>query len=144
MFLQSFPVVRGGQINQINHECDILKLSSAGYATEIEIKISKADLLKDKEKKHFHQSFIITELYFAVPKELEEIALKEIPERAGLYIIERIYDKYWDEYCNSVTKIKKTERKKPGIKWDDEKKLQLARLGCMRILGLKRKLLESK
>lgn len=32
------------------HECDILILSNSGYATEVEIKISKADLLKDREK----------------------------------------------------------------------------------------------
>lgn len=34
------------------HECDVLILSKAGYATEVEIKISKPDLLKDRDKKH--------------------------------------------------------------------------------------------
>ena len=38
------------------HECDLLILSRAGYATEIEIKISAADLRKDSKKKHEHLS----------------------------------------------------------------------------------------
>lgn len=32
------------------HECDLLIFSKSGYATEVEIKISKQDLLKDKNK----------------------------------------------------------------------------------------------
>ena len=38
------------------HECDLLVLSQAGYATEIEIKISIADLRADAKKVHGHRS----------------------------------------------------------------------------------------
>ena len=49
------------------HECDLLILSKDNYATEIEIKISKQDLLKDKDKPHAHDSDFIKRLFFAVP-----------------------------------------------------------------------------
>ena len=61
------------------HECDILSLSKAGYATEIEIKISKADLMSDKKKEHGHRHRYIANLYFCVPSFLKQIALEEIP-----------------------------------------------------------------
>ena len=52
------------------HECDLLAISVAGYATEIEIKISRADLRADVKKHHDHKSQKIKFLYFAVPSEL--------------------------------------------------------------------------
>ena len=33
------------------HEIDLLKVSQSGYATEIEIKVSKQDIIRDKSKK---------------------------------------------------------------------------------------------
>ena len=57
------------------HECDILVLSKSNYATEVEIKISKSGLLKDKEKKHGHNHNHIARLYFAVPKKLKRNSL---------------------------------------------------------------------
>lgn len=130
------------------HECDLLSLSKTGYATEIEIKITKSDLLKDKEKKHGHEHNHIKYLFFAVPKKLEAIALKEIPERAGLYVIE----KYWwtgryphfrgdvGEWLYKVTQVRGAITNKRAIKWSEAERLQLARLGAMRILGLKKKI----
>ena len=38
------------------HECDLLIVTKTGYAYEVEIKRSKADLKKDIEKKHGHNS----------------------------------------------------------------------------------------
>ena len=60
------------------HECDLLSLSLSGYATEIEIKTSKADLLKDKEKehKHKHDHILIKNLYFAVPDSVTQFERK--------------------------------------------------------------------
>ena len=65
------------------HECDVLVLSASGYLTEIEIKTSKADLIKDKEKKHQHISSKIKALYFAIPEGNREW-IEHIPERAGV------------------------------------------------------------
>jgi len=113
------------------HECDILILNKNNYATEIEIKISKSDLLADKKKLHGHYSNHIARFYFAVPKKLVDIALCEIPERAGLYSIEKHKD---------PKLIKQCKRNKSSIRWKEKERIYLMRIGAMRILGLKQKI----
>lgn len=113
------------------HECDILILSKRNYATEIEIKTSKPDLLADKKKLHAHRHNHIARLYFAVPEKLVELALGEIPERAGLYEVKR--------NCDPVL-IKQCKRNKNCVRWSDHERFKLAHLGAMRILGLKEKI----
>lgn len=115
------------------HECDLLALSKSGFATEIEIKISKADLLKDKDKRHGHNHKAIANFYYAVPENLKQIALKSIPTRAGLFVVR--------EYNNRhvVSKVKGCVRISNPIKWSEKDRMKLARLGTMRILGLKQK-----
>jgi len=120
-----------------NHEADILILSKSGYATEIEIKVSKADLKKDKEKLHKHESDMIKYLWFAVPEKLKDFALTEIPERAGLISVYRANDRYW------IDRIRGPQLNKSHRKWTNSEKYRLAQLGCMRILGLKEKLLNK-
>ena len=131
----------------VNHECDILRLSASGYATEVEIKISKADLLADKKKKHSHIDPRIKDFYFAVPKELEEFALSNIPDRAGLLVIRKIKIDYVnivkgfhtvEEY--RVEKVRKCEKCKNPVKWSDKTINNLNRLGSMRIHTLKKKI----
>lgn len=127
------------------HECDLIVLSGKSYATEIEIKISRTDLLKDKGKWHNHQSNHIRRLYFAVPEKLKELALKKIPERAGLIIIKQVYDVNWGpvlKWRNIVEIVRKCKTNTSAVSWTDEKKMQLARLGTMRILGLKEKIIK--
>ena len=36
----------------LNYEADVVSLTPSGYATEVEIKVSKADLLADFKKGH--------------------------------------------------------------------------------------------
>ena len=45
------------------HECDLLILTNHNYATEIEIKVSIADLKKDLDKRHGHRSNKIKNLW---------------------------------------------------------------------------------
>ena len=66
------------------HECDLLVLTKSGYATEVEIKISKSDILRDKNKIHGHIHKKIKKLYFAVPENLRN-CVDFIPERAGFF-----------------------------------------------------------
>jgi hypothetical protein len=73
------------------HETDLLVLTPSGYAWEIEIKTSLADLKADKKKAHGHYSNKIKRLYFAVPEDLKDKALEHIPERAGLFVIKPEY-----------------------------------------------------
>ncbi len=117
------------------HEVDLLVLSNSNYATEIEIKISKADLLKDKDKSHGHEHELIKTLYYAVPYYLKEVALTEIPERAGLLIID-------GHGC--VNEVKNPTNRKNVVKWSDELRSKLTRLGTMRIFNLKKNILKYK
>src|SRR5690606_3456699 len=69
----------------LNYEADLVVVTKAGYAKEIEIKVSRADLLKDKEKKHNHDCSKFKELYFAIPERLLKDK-EHIPERAGIIV----------------------------------------------------------
>lgn len=117
------------------HECDILVLTKSGFATEIEIKVSKADLKKDKDKKHGHISEMIKKLYFAVPEKFDVDLVKRcVPDRAGIISVRS------DGRC--IVK-KKCIINRVAKKFSDEDRFQVARLGAMRIWGLKRKLIEG-
>ena len=123
-----------------SHECDLFVLTPSGCGWEIEIKISKSDLFADKNKRHGHHSSKIKFLYFAIPDYLKKY-INEIPERAGIIVVSqtrhgRIGHTY--EYCD-CTKIK-SPNKNSNYKYTDLERMQLARLGALRIWGLKRKL----
>lgn len=73
-----------------NHECDMLVLNKDNTFTEVEIKISKADLKKDSKKSHGHKDYRnrIHKLYFAIPEAMEsEDVFALIPERAGIMVV---------------------------------------------------------
>jgi len=139
VFNPSWGLYVGGKIM---HECDILMLSQVGYATEIEIKVSKADLLKDDKKEHGHEHPYIKSLWFAVPEKLAETALTVIPQRAGLYSVKKVHIKneWHDYYRYKITPIKKPATSKTAPKWSDGDRYQLARLGAIRACALKQKL----
>lgn len=115
------------------HECDILKLTKSGYATEYEIKISKSDLKADFKKKHTHDSPFIKEMYYVVPMELLEFAKTIVPKEKGLaYINERRKLVYvWHGKVNPN-----------HWKWQEKEILKLAKLGAMRICGLKKNIVK--
>ena len=124
------------------HECDLLVINcKSHYATEVEIKVSKADLKKDFSKAHNHISVMIKNLYYAIPIELLETALELIPATAGILIYgkkHRFSDR--DEiYRYRIAKPNHTFRK-----MTDEEMMNLGRLGCMRIWNLKRDQREKK
>lgn len=114
------------------HECDLFILTPSGYGREVEIKISKSDLIRDKEKNHGHLSSKIKFLDFAIPDYLEEF-IYEIPDRAGVILVDSKTKWRW---CKRVRKPVRNSK----YKYSDEERLQLARLGAMRIWGLKRKI----
>lgn len=134
-------------------ETDMLSLTKSGYATAIELKVTKADLKNDLKKKHIHRLQTIRReetlkhlyknikyFYYTVPEQLAEEALQQIPEIAGLYVASKRPHPWYPEH--SITEIK--EVKKPTIinpvKWTDKMRMDLARLGAMRIYTLKKRL----
>ena len=113
------------------HECDLLVVSKSGYAWEVEIKISRADLTRDKKKAHGHRDHRIKFLYFAIPDHLES-HIEHIPERAGIITV---HDNGHYHFCKTIRKPKQNG----SYKFSDAEKLKIARLGSLRIWGLKRK-----
>lgn len=128
------------------HECDLLILRPSGMAVEVEIKISVSDLKKDATKRHGHQSDKISELYFAVPDKLiPYIAL--IPERAGIILISSYTYHHWLKGVRTTFKgeiVKRPTSNPNAVKWSEKQRMNLGRLGCMRIWSLKRSLIEAK
>jgi len=116
------------------HECDLLICTKSGYCTEIEIKISAADLKKDKEKQHGHNSDKIKYLYFAIPDYLntEEI-ISHIPERAGILTIRNNGKRF------VVLHEREPQRNVKATKLTTQEQYEMARLGSLRIWGLKNK-----
>lgn len=128
------------------HEVDLCVLSPAGYAREIEIKVSRSDLIKDKEKRHGHDEPMIKYLYFAIPEHLEK-DIEHIPERAGVLIVK--WNKPFKAYGYTNTRMEAgwwscKKVREPKIqynrKWLEHEYNSLLRLGAMRIWGLKEKL----
>jgi hypothetical protein len=103
-------------------------LTPAGFAYEIEVKVTKADLSADARKPHGHYSKKISRLYYAVPAELRDFALTNIPERAGLLIVPR---PTW-LWAEKVRDAKPTT----DYQWSEKERLKLAHLGAMRIWAL--------
>lgn len=118
------------------HECDLLILSKHGYATEVEIKISKSDLKKDLLKGHGHNDDRIKFLYFAIPEKLL-LCKNLIPPRAGILIVR-----------SEGIRVEKIKEPIPIVKsnyqFTPEERLNLARLGTMRIWRLKKELMEGR
>lgn len=121
----------------MNYEADLVVVTRSGYAKEIEIKVSKADLIKDKSKKHNHDCIKFKELYFAIPKELLK-DIEHIPERAGIIVCEKfLYENKTYYKGHFEREAKKTYADKLTL----QEQYELARLGSLRIWDLKRKLL---
>lgn len=119
-----------------NHELDLLVLTKSGYVWEIEIKVSKADLIRDKEKRHGHYDpwNRIRCLYFAIPEKL--LLYKEhIPKRAGIIVVDNK-----SVCCIWRKPIPDAQARKFTIK----EQFKIARLGAIRVWGLKRKLAKKK
>ena len=113
------------------HECDLLIMSKSGYATEVEIKISKADLIKDKDKTHQHNDNRLKALYFAIPEKLKD-CIEHIPERAGIILVNNDYPTI-RPYRPSCEIFREPKINKTPHKFTIEVQFKLARLGTMRI-----------
>jgi hypothetical protein len=114
-----------------NYELDLAILSSSDYLYEVEIKISKSDLIKDKEKDKWRYHDLVNrirKLWFAVPEKLKDL-IDYIPSKSGFLIVSNI---------GKVTEIRKPVIDNNAKKLSEKEKFMLARLGVMRIWKLKR------
>lgn len=119
------------------HECDILIVRKTGYAIEVEIKTTKSDLKKDAGKRHNHESNKIKELFFAVPEPLGPFALETLPVDIGVIIVtETTRGRFAHVARKAAARCYSRPFTAPEIH-------NVARLGTMRIWGLKAKLIKK-
>lgn len=121
------------------HECDLLIIRKSGCLLEVEIKITKADLKKDLKKEHQHIDGRIKELWFAIPEYLED-SIEYIPKHAGIITV---YDNEWTKSLCCHTLRDPIVNNKAEKLYENEK-FMIARLGTMRIWGLKRKIIDMR
>lgn len=135
--LMVFNVYGLSELLPIQHECDVLVMTKAGYLSEIEIKRSWTDFLADFKKEHHHDSEYIKKFYYCVPLSIvDKVAeyLSANNEKCGIIT----YDEsgyirvYWA--TNGIPYPKKLFL---------EQQLELARLGCMKVITAKKKLLKN-
>lgn len=144
-FLQNVIVPNISEMTGFLHfETDMVVLSKHGYATGFEIKVSKSDLKADfKKDQHVRVNDLLKGeywfkwyygkfkyFYYAVPECLLEDTLKLVPDTFGVY--------YLNEY-NRLT-MARPSRELFRYKWTDNERLNLMRLGVMRIYTLKKSL----
>jgi hypothetical protein len=116
----------------LGHEADVLVLSAAGYASEIEIKVSKADLLRDSDKRHQHESGIVKAFWFAVPSRLGDWALAHIPESAGLLVVSERWRRGGPGAVYEAKRKRAPSLRPDSRRFTDAEREQLARLAAMR------------
>lgn len=106
------------------HECDLFVLSKNNYATEVEIKISRSDIVKDKTKQHGHNSNKIKRLFFAISERLNQPEIiMHIPERAGIIVVD----------CNGRCRIiRHAKINAQARKLSAEERINLLRLAYLR------------
>ncbi len=126
------------------HECDVFILRrQSGYAVEVEIKRTIADLKNDFKKKHNHsdRQNRIKEFYYAIPEELLEKA-KPIIEKEAQHagIITCAYNEKIDWQPCRAEYFKYAFTNKSAEKLSNYDQNHIAVLGTMRIWNLKHKL----
>lgn len=112
-----------------NHELDLLVVTGSGFAWEIEIKISVADMKKDLKKRHCHKSNRIRRLYFCCPIEISEKIKELLPESAGLLVVDK---------SGKVQLLKAPIQNTKARKLTEAEISKVKHLGCMRIWELKK------
>jgi len=120
----------------LNHEADLLVCRPSLWAEEVELKISKADLRRDraKDRGRGHKvSKLIRKLWFAVPEELA--GMEEIPDWAG--IIKAVYDPRRGHWYTQTVRAPKAIKGARKLTLDELH--QLMRLGVLRVWTLKHK-----
>jgi len=115
----------------LNHECDLFVLNKAGFAYEVEIKVSRSDIKADLRKRWGHASEKIRRLYFAIPAKLQS-SVGLIPERAGVLVVGP---------KGAVVKLREAKLNKEARALTDKEAAKLGHLGTMRIWKLRQALL---
>lgn len=115
-------------------ECDLLKMSGAGYLTEYEIKVSVSDFRREWKKKRWNNPIHrkaferrIKNYWIVAPKKIAAKIIPEMPDGIGLMAVNE----------SSITRREFVEviiptKSNPARPLTEKEKFQLARLGTLR------------
>lgn len=121
-----------------HYEMDLVVVTQSNYIYEIEIKVSKSDLINDKKKRHDHNCTKTKFLFFAIPENLL-LYREHIPKGAGIITCEERYG-----YGAGNVRIFQKPKKRTDYHLPYEERLLLARLGYLRMWDLKKKVNQMK
>ena len=120
----------------LNYEADLVVVTKAKYAYEVELKVSKSDLKADMKKiKHFFKSEVFKYMYYAMP---EDIYVPEyVPEHAGVLLAYKHGESWYIrvEKKPAVNKVKALT---------DEQYKKLLELMAMRVWSMKKSYLKRR
>jgi len=121
-------------------EADLLVLNSSGYLYEVEIKVSIADLKRDRAKGKWRRvsrapTDLLRAMWFAMPAEVwaHKDAAEVVPEHAGVIVVDPFAPLKFER--SRVVREAKPNRSAQKVSAAD--KFQLARLGVMRFWSQK-------
>lgn len=117
----------------LDWEADMIVLQSSGFLTEIEVKISVADLRRDADKKKHAMFFdprrlVPQRLFYAMPADVAEKAADAVPAHAGIIIVRPCADTSY----NRARIVRAAKKNVAARKLTETEKFQLLRLGVMR------------
>jgi len=130
----------------LEYECDMVIVRPSGYVIEVEIKVTAADLRRDRNKRKwqfinsanlYRTNQLFKLRYFAVPVELAG-EINNIPEGCGFIVADVLAEdgtvNRYDGCCKIVKQSRVNKQALPisPAKWDN-----LQRLAAMRIWSLK-------
>lgn len=119
------------------HEIDFLAVRKTGYAVEVEIKRSVADMKAEDKKKHNHESNKIVELYYCFPKDILEQCIPLVPDHAGILYVYKT--SRW------VVRVERSPlRNKDARKLTDKEINKILRYSNYRIWNFKKKIVKLK
>ena len=121
----------------LNHEADLAIITKSGYLTEIEIKRSWEDFKIDFKKAHEHKDPLVYNFYFCLPESIKDRAIEYLKQKFP-NIIEVGVLFYSED--GHISQTSNTYARTNGRKLFIEEQLKIARLGCMRIWNLKKKI----
>lgn len=117
----------------IRHEADVWVVNpKTKLVTEVEIKISSADIKLDLKKKISHYEGPVRRLFFAVPESLAEHP--DIPLGAGLLSIQERHGKF------AAKRIREATIRTEARPLTDEQFFHYLHLGSMRVWNLKERI----
>jgi hypothetical protein len=116
-------------------EMDIAWMTAKGYMSEIEIKIDKSDVYRDKTKEKWkrYPKHLIRETWFVIPGKLIPV-VGHIPEFAGIIVVDE------EGYANEFRKahVNKCHKMTRALQ------LKVAKLGAARLWNLKQTIFDLK